>query len=83
LERLSRIFAVKIKKKEESLILLLIRKSRARVPGSLRCPPGNGRQQVSTIREYYEKWLPSLSSEIMTSKDLLNQVLVCFTIKRA
>jgi len=56
----------------------------AKVPGSLRCPPPpNLDGGMTSIRELYEKWLPSLTPELITSKDLLNQILVCFTIKRA
>ena len=35
------------------------------------------------LRDLHEEWLPSLNYEKITSKDLLNQVLVAYTIKKA
>ena len=35
------------------------------------------------LEELYEEWLPSLDEEKIQSKDLLDQVLVAFTIKKA
>lgn len=37
----------------------------------------------TSLRELYEKWLPALTGDKMKSKDLLDRMLVCFTIKRA
>lgn len=37
----------------------------------------------TSIRELYKKWLPTLTKDKITSKDLLDQMLVCFAIKRA
>jgi len=36
-----------------------------------------------SLIDYYERWLPDLDKEKIKSKDLLDQILVCFTIKRA
>ena len=36
-----------------------------------------------SIAEIYPEWLPSLTPKGMASKDLLTQILVCYTIKRA
>jgi Mor family transcriptional regulator len=36
-----------------------------------------------SIAEIYPDWLPTLTPETMASKDLLTQILVCYTIKRA
>jgi hypothetical protein len=36
-----------------------------------------------SLRELYEKWLPALSKNIIKNDDLLDHILVCFTIKRA
>lgn len=36
-----------------------------------------------TLDELYHAWLPSLTAERITCRDLLEQVLVCYTIKRA
>lgn len=37
----------------------------------------------TSIRKYYEKWLPTLDEQKVKSNDLLDQILFCFTIKRA
>jgi hypothetical protein len=37
----------------------------------------------TSVEELYKKWLPELTQEKMKSKDLLDQILVCYTIKRA
>lgn len=37
----------------------------------------------TSLRELYKKWLPVLTEDKIKSKDLLDQILVCFTIKRA
>ncbi len=37
----------------------------------------------TSIRELYKKWLPTLTEDKIKSDDLLDQILVCFTIKRA
>ena len=37
----------------------------------------------TSIRELYEKWLPTLTEDKIKSNDLLDQLLVCFTLKRA
>jgi hypothetical protein len=36
-----------------------------------------------SISEIWPVWLPTLNQETIKSKDLLNQILVCYTIKRA
>ncbi len=37
----------------------------------------------TSISKIYEEWLPTVTKDTIKSKDLLNQILVCFTIKRA
>lgn len=37
----------------------------------------------TSVGELYKKWLPALTEDKIKSKDLLAQILVCFTIKRA
>ncbi len=37
----------------------------------------------TSVEELYKKWLPELTQERIKSKDLLDQILVCYTIKRA
>ena len=37
----------------------------------------------TSVEELYKKWLPELTQGKMKSKDLLDQILVCYTIKRA
>jgi hypothetical protein len=37
----------------------------------------------TSVEELYGKWLPGLTQERIKSKDLLDQILVCYTIKRA
>ncbi len=37
----------------------------------------------ASLRELYKKWLPTLTKNIIKNNDLLDQILVCFTIKRA
>jgi len=37
----------------------------------------------TSIRERYKKWLPTLTEDKIKSDDLLDRILVCFTIKRA
>jgi hypothetical protein len=37
----------------------------------------------TSIRELYEKWLPTLTEDTIKSNDLLDKILVCFTLKRA
>lgn len=36
-----------------------------------------------SLSEIYNLWLPTLNSELMQSKDFLDQLLVCYTIKNA
>uniref|UniRef100_A0A7V3KMW4 Uncharacterized protein n=1 Tax=candidate division WOR-3 bacterium TaxID=2052148 RepID=A0A7V3KMW4_UNCW3 len=36
-----------------------------------------------SLHELYEKWLPLLNPMVIQSKDLLDQILVCYSIKRA
>ncbi|MDO8785196.1 MAG: hypothetical protein Q7J12_03175, partial [Syntrophales bacterium] len=35
------------------------------------------------LKELYKKWLPTLTEDKIKSNDLLDQLLVCFTLKRA
>lgn len=42
-------------------------------------PSGGG----ISLMDLHEKWLPNLTQETIKSKDLLNQVLVAYTIKKA
>lgn len=37
----------------------------------------------TSLRELYKKWLPTLTPDKIKSTDMLDQMLVCFTIKRA
>lgn len=37
----------------------------------------------TSVEELYKEWLPELTQERIKSKDLLDQILVCYTIKRA
>ena len=37
----------------------------------------------TSVYELYKKWLPELTQEKLTSQDLLDQILVCYTVKRA
>jgi hypothetical protein len=53
---------------------------RTTIPNSWDIHPGSGRKSVSEI---HRDWLPALNQKIIRSKDLLAQILVCYTIKRA
>ena len=37
----------------------------------------------TSVYEHYKKWLPELTQKKIKSEDLLDQILVCYTIKRA
>lgn len=55
-----------------------------RIPASLYYSPLTPLDAGKTsIRELYKKWLPTLTQDIMKNKDLLDQILVIYTIKRA
>lgn len=37
----------------------------------------------TSLRELYKEWLPTLTQDKIQNKDLLDKILLCFTIKRA
>jgi hypothetical protein len=45
--------------------------------------PGLQIPRRMSVEEIYELWLPTLEQERIKSRDLLEQILVCYTIKRA
>ncbi len=70
------------KKREERINQL--KESGAHIPKSLTYSPITTLDDgYTSLREYYKKWLPHLGEEKIVSNDLLDQILVCFTIKRA
>jgi hypothetical protein len=46
-------------------------------------PRGIGNQGYFSLNDLYKKWLPQLSFETIQNNDLLDQILLCYTIKRA
>lgn len=53
------------------------------LPGLENADPQRDLLEVTSIRQLHKIWLPRLNVERIASKDLLDQILVCYTIKRA
>jgi len=53
------------------------------LPQSEQALTQQGDYETTSIRHLYKAWLPFVDSIRITSKDLLDQILVCYTIKRA
>lgn len=78
-----------IKKQEEKTgqayaYIEQLKQQNKRIPNSLYYPPITPIDARHTsLRKLYKEWLPTLTQKKMKSKDLLDQLLVTYTIKRA
>ncbi len=71
------------KKKEKDAKRKAMRRAKGLAFTSAPAPLSTLDEGKTSVEELYKKWLPELTQERIKSKDLLDQILVCYTIKRA